>query len=85
MDHTPHVSWAAGAGAGPGAPPPQFNNNNNNNHNHEEVEAVAHPATTATVMESIFNVGPRFSNFKVVGKGSFGEVCSALDSHQVRT
>lgn len=81
MNHTPHVSWASGAGAGHGAPPPQFNNNNK----HEEAEAAAHPANTATVMESIFNVGPRFSNLKVVGKGSFGEVCSALDSHQVRT
>eukprot|EP00752_Nemacystus_decipiens_P018401 g16504.t1 len=80
MDHTPHVSWAAGAGAGHGAPPPQFNTNHNNNR--DEAEAAAHPANTATVIENIFNVGPRFSNFKVVGKGSFGEVCSALDSHQ---
>ncbi len=88
-----HVSWAAGdSTAGGGAAPPhqqqhQFSNNIKNivdsgPNNNAAAEGQANPAASA-VMESIFHLGPRFSNFKVVGKGSFGEVCSALDSQQV--
>ena len=80
-----HVSWAAGASAAGGgtAAPPQFNNIVSNNHNDNNVVAEGQANPAAAVMESIFHLGPRFSNFKVVGKGSFGEVCSALDSQQV--
>ncbi|CAM9583680.1 unnamed protein product [Pylaiella littoralis] len=88
MNHAHHVSCAAGAGFGAGTAPPQLNNhrlnNNTNNINNAAVEPPAQPAAPAAMMESIFRLGPRFSSFKVVGKGSFGEVCSALDSHQVR-
>ncbi|CAM9991548.1 unnamed protein product [Ectocarpus sp. 6 AP-2014] len=86
MNHGHRVSWAAGAGTAP----PQFNNlamsnnviNNNNNNNGAVVDGPAHPAAAAAAMENNFHLGPRFSNFKVVGRGSFGEVCSALDSQQ---
>jgi len=37
-----------------------------------------------SIMENTFRVDARYSGFSEIGKGSFGVVCSAYDSMQVR-
>lgn len=46
-------------------------------------EGGAPESTSYSIMQNTFRVDPRYSGLKAVGKGSFGIVCSALDSKQV--
>ncbi|CAM9812898.1 unnamed protein product [Ascophyllum nodosum] len=45
-------------------------------------EGGAPESTSYSIMQNTFRVDPRYSGLKAVGKGSFGIVCSALDSKQ---
>ncbi|CAM9882429.1 unnamed protein product, partial [Scytosiphon promiscuus] len=86
MNHDHSTSWNA---ASAGAAPPQYSNSHHSHHRNQSVHSnhnaevpARPPPTAATAVQNMFHLGPRFSNFKVVGKGAFGEVCSALDSQQ---